>query len=730
MSGVEHEWDVVIQNFYSQPNELILGSVPQLNEWIANARKSFDAEPKQPFILPCILDGETYYYAVAPNRDQARVLRGYLTASIGPPLSDFDGATLARRPGNPALDDLVLQLAGQNASLCYFLSVARSERASCRDALQGLIERLLIAPRRPLALNSPIGRILGQFHDACSSLRQRQAEQVLDQIRNDFRVKATDQLFLEIEYLSSFEDWSSLKKLVDSTEILRLTRPSLVSDALARFAMQVLEQEPESKGFNSIASQFGALVPTSAAIRSQSGADYYGLWAIECGENPSEVIKRLRSGGWSTNRVDDFAVPDEGTPKHEQVLSTDQVKTLVRTAISQGRLDAAVSALDNTEPASELFEFVLDLVVQTPTAASIDLLRRYRQAISLTADQATNGQSPDSQVGSVTSAFNSIGSSDCTYEEKEQIRGWIDEHGVGDALRPGQLGALVETLKSSLSGADTWTLNYTIDTGLDLATAIKATGVFPDSFAKFGMALLEMWAYSDSSIDRARMERMIDLTFDILRRGLSEEEFVEVVEFLRSCWDPFLTDHDAVVGIEVVENLLSFTPGGPGLVSPFALPVLSRIGPHNAHRLGANLLNVASSLAKECSLEIQEMPWSETAKDFPNRKKQTVLIYSLLSRSSERAAEILSEKHPYLTIVTNDDHVATNRLRQNVRSANIVVITDRAAKHAATDAIRVEVGDRRLTYAMGRGSSSIIDAVEAELTDTSEGIEQWSIEPN
>ena len=61
------------------------------------------------------------------------------------------------------------------------------------------------------------------------------------------------------------------------------------------------------------------------------------------------------------------------------------------------------------------------------------------------------------------------------------------------------------------------------------------------------------------------------------------------------------------------------------------------------------------------------------------------------------------------------DHVASDRLRSVARTADLVVVVDRAAKHAATEALRAARGSRLIRYAAGKGATSLVEAVEAGL---------------
>ena len=719
MSDLNGRWETLLQDLYAPPNELRIGQIAELDDWLAVSRAAFTAEPQLPVILPYRVSGATGYYALAADRDQLRLLGSYLTATVGTPWSTFDGSTVNERPNNQELnqelDQVVSRFVLGDGSLVFYFEVPVPARGAARVALRGLMNRMAQTPSRAFSIELPIRRLLGDFENACAMQWRRVAELSLQRLVSDHRVTARNRLFLEIEFLAAFDQWDALAEAIDSSDILRLQRPSLVSDALARFVMSQIATPEQPEAFAKIASRFGALVPSTAAVRSQHGADYYCLWASGCGEPVDVVIGRVEGAGWSA------AVLRERPSSAFEGISTDTVSDptgSVRLAIEQGRLDSAVEILGRLVPDPELFGQVLDLVVMAPSKAAIALLEDYRTRFGAPGALQSDVATKVSTSNTLSGVFAALLSTDLSPADRELHRQWIRDRGPSEAALPGALAETSQQLRGLLELVEGSALDLLIDAGLDLATAIRPSGLIGQDFSEFGLAILELWAFSSGFEDRHRMERVIDLTGDVLARGLSPARFEDVVEYLRACWDPFLTDAACSLGIEVIESLLNYSTSGADAVAQFALPILARIGQHNARRIGRADVDVASLLAVGFGLELGAVVWDSTDQLAGEVAHAKVLVYSLLSRSSARAAEILSTRYPHVEIMTNEDYVATDRLRQQVRRSDVVVITDRAAKHAATDAIKAELGLRQPIYAMGRGSSSIIEAVEAEILRT------------
>jgi len=709
MSALLMDWDQFVAEFYASPNDLRVGEVQGLDAWLDMMRDASSAVPRRPVVVPFRVGPQSGYYALAADRAQARVLRTYLAAAVGPPLSNFDGMSVHDRPRQGDLDAVATRFAGGDSALVFVFEVPPPVRAMARTELEGLLGRLAAIPIRSMVLDAPVGRLVGDFNEACAGRRRRAAEVALERLLSDHRVTARNRLFLQVEFMAAFEEWEQLESLLEASDLLRLNRPALVSDALARFVLAAVIPDSEANDLPAVLAAFGALVPATSSIRSQQGANYYGLWAVSCGESVIDVAGRVEAAGWSAEWI---RATLGGGSRHD-VDSPDPYER-ARLAIEQGRLDAAVAILAGLEPRADLFPAVLRLVIAVGSAPAIALLTRYHDTFGAPIEVAHHASQVSESPPTLGDALDRLADPVVVADQREACLRWLREQGPSRASA-GELDSAAKVLRDLLGRPGPVECDAVIDASLDLATELRRCSDDFANFSDFGMAVLELWAFSSQAQDRHRMEHVINLTLDVLTRGLSAGQFSEVVEYLRACWDPFLSDAHAEMSIDVVENLLYFSPAGTQPVLPFALPILSRLGSHNARRIGRTTFDVARVLASECGLELEDFQQEvdvEAPVEVPSAK---VLIYSLMTTASARAASILLGRYPQLEIETRDDHVGTDRLRQLVRRSDVVIITDRAAKHPATDAIRVELAGREPVFAMGRGSSSIVEAAEGAL---------------
>ena len=99
-----------------------------------------------------------------------------------------------------------------------------------------------------------------------------------------------------------------------------------------------------------------------------------------------------------------------------------------------------------------------------------------------------------------------------------------------------------------------------------------------------------------------------------------------------------------------------------------------------------------------------------------------VAIYSLMEPAAARAAAILRRWYPEVRVETLAGKVASDPLRSPARHADVLVIADRAAAHAATDAIKAARGRRPIWYAPGKGTVSLVEAALAGFDELYGGI--------
>jgi hypothetical protein len=293
----------------------------------------------------------------------------------------------------------------------------------------------------------------------------------------------------------------------------------------------------------------------------------------------------------------------------------------------------------------------------------------------------------------------------------------IEKSGVGALRIDGEASAIADAIRQTTGLPDDEVdPERGLDACLDMARDLKASGNVRAELRALGLAVVELWALRDRSGDRDRVRRVSQLVNDVVELGLSVDVFDELVEWLRLGWEPFDTESDLPLSLELLELLLMYRPAQAHGLDVFGRQILSRLGPHNVRGLPLAALDVAANLAPAFGLELY-LAVEESAPAVAV-SPATVLLYSLLEPMLARTAAILRSRHPELTIHTCHDHVATDGLRSAAKAADLMVIMDRAATHAATEALRAIKGIP-IRYAPGKGSSSMIDEVETWIAERS-----------
>jgi hypothetical protein len=718
-SAPADRWPAFRDVFYAPPNKLDLNQhVPALDRLLAIVADLLAKQPARPILLPAVIDGISYYYGIAFSSEQARTLRELLQSHIGDTWSDFDGRPVHDNALNDPLVQAAVQFAGDQ-QFVYRLRVAADERDRIRATVMSLLTSLRTNTRRAARLAVPIGRMIGDLEDACAVGAAGAAERAYATLASDHRISETNRLFLQVQVLAAFDRWQELADHPMLGNLLKLDRPSPVSDALAQLALANLAS-PTLQAFHPISTRFGSLIDSTSAIRTPSGAMYYTLWALSAGEPADDLRRRLTDAGWATPAV--LRLIAATTQTHATIATpTDaaQLRAHATAAIAQGRYDTAVELLASLPPDPRDLPAVIEAVTKTFTPGALALLEMHRSAHGEEALRQASMNRPQlfSQTAmALADRLRAVFAPDTPQTTIEELVEGIKQVGLSELRAPGGVESVCQALHDLTISGDLARVGTGVDSCLDLVRDLRASAADPSQVRNLSLSILELWAFHDLSGDRHRARRIGLLAGDAVEAGCSVAQFDEITEILRAGWDPFLTDVDLPTSIDTLEQLVAYQPAGAAGLDKFAIPILSRVGPHNAARLPSATLAVAVDLAPTFGLTIDIPPADTTVPaGVSTTSGLTIALYSLEQTALARAKKLLQQRHPGLTFQSLSDHVATDALKTAARAADLFVIADRAAKHAATYAIKTERRDRPTEYAAGKGSTSLIESVEAWL---------------
>ncbi len=591
-----------------------------------------------------------------------------------------------------------------------------------------LLDLLAKRPRRSVASTRPIGRLLRDFERALDDRDEATARALLfGPILATGRLSGLNRLFLHVRLLAVFEKWTDLKEFPFLGDLLRANRPALVSDALAMFALQQLRVVADDTGQSrvsafetAIAPRFGSLIPTIERIRSAASAEYYVRWYLNAGDDPEAVRGRFNGLGWlELPEVAALLVEQPEAPASP--ISTLPSLESITEAVVDGRFDRAIELLSLVEPARELLPVLVWAVSQTLSVAAVELLAGFRHALGDIVVDGAIAELHERHGASLTVNFSQtagwaerirmVAAGELSPAELETT---AEEGALFDLVRdPRQLAAVVDAVQSTASAASSTSVLEAV-----LLLLRRLRDVVPERdrrhLSHLRFAVISLWALGDASGDQSLAHDILDEVERLLEAGCSTDEFQELLELLTVRWSPFLTDVAFGLGVRAMEVLAAGQPAGVHALGAFAVPIFGRITTANVERL--DLADVLAADALSTELDLGFSIARLRADDIARQPKLAawsgrIGMYSLDENALRRAAAAVRLLLPSADVRTAHDEVATDPLRSLAANTDVMIVATRVAKHQATEAIRDARGDAPITFASGKGSSSLLRAV-------------------
>jgi hypothetical protein len=209
------------------------------------------------------------------------------------------------------------------------------------------------------------------------------------------------------------------------------------------------------------------------------------------------------------------------------------------------------------------------------------------------------------------------------------------------------------------------------------------------------------------------------LTEIFLRSGPPAQEYTALLDDLGAESNRWAGPDRAIAVLDFADLLVRSASPDREAQLRLALALLRPLHDHAA-RLEPDEARFAAQLSDELNTGLE---WPQSAPgDTPSLPALKVLLYSLDEGVLERTSTLLSAIAPGVTIHLSHDHVGSPRLRQHSRSADIIVMATRCAKHAATGFIRANAARRAVvTEADGSGSASLLSAAVTALKKAQAG---------
>jgi hypothetical protein len=649
-------------------------------------------------------DGEFLVVAIALPSDWRR-LCPILRAFAGPTLTSFDGL--------PSTDlvatDLLAAVAA--AGQCVTAAIKVPTDPGGREmALRALVRARDTFARAPLLTRTapePTSWLLARFQDHLNVGRRDAAAAVLHRLRDELRLDALNLRSLEVQLLSTFNEWAGIVNLPGFANLTRARRTPATTALLLEALYQAHLALPFEAGDQSVvesiyAQQVRVLAapmlkaPLPASLR----AGGWRLASLEVLCSPARedlrtgAVARSNALGWLAPRLAAVSSP-ETSPVH-RLDSTDEARERLIAGEAEESVDvmsaalAALARLDDTQRAQ--------LVRAEP----------FRSAFRALEQEAGSTSVPNSWPMWLERI------SDPTFTNALALaRMGAEEWPIaGDATDPVGVASLLDALNKAQS--DSLAAERTAQALPYIVAALRRDALFPNSsMVQIYSSLLTLLALGGGRGSLVYDSSLV-LVEALLSIGTDATQYREIV-----------ADVDELAGegfgvkmvywtLELIEAFMRSPSPDIAARDKLVHSVLARLMPLRG-RLSCLQQAAVHSLSTEFGWTY-DIPLTQTDSNSDGLasclRGKSIAIYSLVEGASRQAKVALQALHRDIDVQCSADQGGTSQLRALAINSDLFVVAWAAAKHAATDFIRAHRGDRPLVYAEGKGVSSLLRAVE------------------
>lgn len=636
-------------------------------------------------------DGSAVFYALADTAPVWRRLQPLLLAFAGPTFTDFNGEPSALDPKDPV--EQFLAQAGLHAVARVRPGRFSSAVRVTWRALQSLQKAVLRAPDLAAKKTEPTSGLLARLQDALNAGDIEAAWGIHATLRDELRLDAQNLLQLGFHIRAVSGEWAAIRSH-PHFEVLCASGPS---PATAEILLEALYW-----------TQFSEVAEDGHPQVDEGVKSLCRNLLRHVGENLPPTIDKI--AGWA--------------------------HTAEPTAFSEGEgaVDAAPEAAvaENSLPSR---------------AESIDALGQARTALlSLAAAQGEAHGPAEAKAIEAVERLNEA--------ERQELMTrpvfravWAEIEGRLGTLRPPTnwtewLARLddenFDPTAYARRAASEWRLpKADVDPALfaNLASAIDAApeGLASERLSQSLPYIVE-WATSDPQWPRpalcsvylallirialsarhggAMIKSAAVLLESALRCGLSKAEYRDALETVSAIADRTFNRNTAYDVLELADVAMGYPSDDFDALTEAMATVLTATL-RLFDRLTAGQRLACMRLARQIGWE-QEIPALPENDDALTSAlaNMTVGVYTLTETAGRNAQAVLASMAPGIKVELNHDHDATAALSAMVARVDLCVVAWASAKHAATNFIKSRRGSKPLVYALGKGASSLIRAIE------------------
>lgn len=636
-------------------------------------------------------DGSAVFYALADTAPVWRRLQPLLVAFAGATFTDFSGEPTALDPQDP-VEQFLAQASLHAVARISPGRFSDAVRVTLR-ALQSLQDAVLRAPDLVAKRSEPTSGLLACLQDALNAGDIEAAWSIHATLRDELRLDAQNLLQLEFQIRAVSGEWADIRNH-PQFEALCVSGPS---PATAEILLEALYW-----------TQFSGGVEEKHPQVDEDVQSLCRRLLRHVGENLPPTIDKIVA--WLSTR--ERTAPDEaGGPFAAAPTGADVEDSLPNRAEPIDALGHARTALLSLAAA----EGDAHGPAEVEAIEAVERLNESeRQELMARPVFRAVWSEIEGRLGTLRPPTNwtewLVRLNDQHFDPTAYARRAASEWRLPNAdVDPALLAKLANAIDEVPEGLASDRLNQSLPYIVEWA---RADPQWPrPALCPVYLALMTRIALSTRH-GGAMIKSAAVLLESALRCGLSNAEYRDALEAVSAIADRAFNRNTAYDVLELADVAMSFPSVDPdALTEAMATVLIATLRLFERLTAGQRLACTRLACQIGWEKEIPELPEGD-APLMSALTDMTVGVYTLTETAGRNAQAVLASMAPGIKVELNHDHDATAALSAMVARVDLCVVAWASAKHAATNFIKSRRGSKPLVYALGKGASSLIRAIE------------------
>jgi hypothetical protein len=640
---------------------------------------------------------------------QARILRDQVKSFLSFPYSDYDGTKGNFDKAEP-LDQLITGTFGDLA-IKIQAGTSAVEKASFNNALRRFLNLLDEQPERSLDLARPLQRVRQDFEWALAAKDVEGSRRYFEELTANGRLSQENIWYLQIQRWASLESWNDIIQHPDLADLLCLRRPTKVTFAILR-AMSNVYLEDENLDQNEL----------SLLLNKEPLNGFRDIHLLVNDHLPSDIARIYQKiEELLLDNISDY----ELVPERIEASGFELAENFWET----GQFLEALKVLEDCPDDARKLALTLRICREVPFPNTILVAVELRNTLSSDELGALSQQKETAELlqwlseqvlddrvpQGITEWFEAF-DKDVSESQLEEI---FREHGESwrvDLLTEKEAIGISALMELVVDTPRSGLLMRMLPGIHDLVSTLDPVVKAPISRACFFILAIQDQL---TAAELVALHHVVDNLFDIVNTTEREQILAETLNIWARIANPrrvgwFLDMASSIKATSGANDLLSqdviiqmasiiagFMPGS--LEESFRIP--ARVILTGIYDLAAwtNIWHIDTHDAV-----IVPDPFEALA-------GKSVGIYCLEQVRAMRMSNALKAVSS-CSVSLNHHYAGTEALENLAKSSDLMIVITSAAKHAATECIRVNRGQKPIIYIHSTGVSTFLRSVEEFLT--------------